>query len=114
MEDRFDRIRGSMSYPLNDKHCAELFKALADETRLKILHSLFEKERCVSDLEEELHLTQSLVSHHLKVLKTVDLVEAWREGHKICYALPPQVRDKLSQTKQEALNLGCCEVIFRS
>ncbi len=103
-----------MPQPLSNRHCAELFKTLADETRLKILHALFEKEKCVSALEEELHLTQSLVSHHLKVLKTAGLVDAWRDGQKTCYVLHPQVRDKLSQTKQETLDFGCCEVKFRS
>ena len=100
--------------PLSEKQCAELFKALADETRLKILHLLFEQQRFVNDLEEELQLPQSLVSHHLKVLKTSGLVESWRDGQKICYTLHPHVRDKLSQTTQETLNLGCCEVTFRS
>lgn len=96
-----------------NKQCAELFKALADETRLKILHSLFEREQCVSELMAELHLTQSHTSHHLKILKVAGLVEASRDGQRVCYALHPSVKESLSQTKTEALNLGCCEVTFR-
>lgn len=101
-----------MSHPLDQRSCAELFKALADETRLKILHALFEREQCVSELMQQLQLPQPHVSHHLKVLKTAGLVQASRQGHKICYRLHPQVRDRLSQTKQDTLRLGCCNVTF--
>ena len=101
-----------MTNPLTDKNCAELFKALADATRLKILHSLFEKEKCVSELMDELQLAQSHVSHHLKVLKVAGLVEALRDGQRICYRLHDQVRDNLHRTKAEAFDLGCCEVTF--
>lgn len=102
-----------MANPLTQKDCADLFKALADEIRLKILHSLFAKESCVSELTESLALSQSLVSHHLKILKVARLVESRREGHRICYALHPEVRLNLSKTKQECLDLGCCEVKFK-
>lgn len=102
-----------MNQPLSDRQCAELFKALADATRLKILHLLAEQPKCVGDLEDNLGLSQSHVSHHLKVLKTAGLVEAERAGQKICYALHPQIKDKLSQAKQDTLDLGCCEVTFR-
>lgn len=102
-----------MANPLTQKDCAGLFKALADEIRLKILHSLFEKEKCVTELMERLLLPQSLVSHHLKILKTAGLVESRREGHRICYALHPEVRRNLSESKQECLDLGCCEVKFK-
>ncbi len=102
-----------MKSPLTQKECAELFKALADETRLKILHLLFEREQCVSDVMAALHLNQSRVSHHLKILKVARLVDASRDGQRICYALHPNAKDKLSQAKAEALDLGCCEVTFR-
>ena len=102
-----------MNNLFTQKKSADLFKALADETRLKILHSLFEKEKCVMDILEELHLPQPLVSHHLKILKTVGLVDSYRQGHKICYSLHPEVRKNLSETKQETLDLGCCEVKFK-
>lgn len=101
-----------MTHPLSQKASAELFKALADEIRLKILHTLFDREQCVTDLTQSLGLSQSHVSHHLKVLKTAGLVSARRDGHRICYALHPMVRANLSATKQETLRLGCCEVTF--
>ena len=98
---------------LSDKDCAELFKALADETRLKIMHSLFDGEKCVTDLMNELCLAQSHVSHHLKILKVAGIINSKRDGHKICYFLSPQVKNNLSETRREALDLGCCEVKFR-
>lgn len=101
-----------MQNRLNNKNCAELFKALADETRLKIMHSLFEREKCVTDLMEELKLIQSHISHHLKTLKVAGIINSRRDGHKICYFLAPQVKKNFSQTQQEALDLGCCEVKF--
>ena len=103
-----------MTGPLTDHACAELFKALADETRLKILHGLFEQPRCVTDLMQALALPQSHVSHHLKVLKTAGLVQSRRDGHKICYALHPNVKATMSQQAQDTLQLGCCEITFRA
>ncbi len=99
--------------PVAEKVCAELLKALADEIRLKILHSLFDREKCVGDLMQELQLAQPHVSHHLKVLKTARLVDSCRQGHKICYALHPEVRKRLSPAGRETLDLGCCEVLFK-
>ncbi len=102
-----------MKKSLTQHEAAELFKALADETRLRILRILFEREHCVTDLMTELKLAQSYVSHHLKILKTAGLIDSRREGHKIYYALLPQVKQGLSDAKQESLDLGCCEVTFK-
>ncbi len=102
-----------MNNPLSDKDCAELFKALADEIRLKILHSLYDSEKCVTDLMDELQLAQSHVSHHLKTLKVAGLIQSRRDGHKMCYSLSPDVKTNLSKTRKESLDLGCCEVKFK-
>ncbi|MGH7884889.1 MAG: ArsR/SmtB family transcription factor [Thermodesulfobacteriota bacterium] len=91
---------------------AELFKALADETRLKIVHSLFNGEKCVSDLMSELDLAQSHVSHHLKILKVSGIITSRRDGHKICYFLSPGVRNTIDENN-DSLDLGCCEVNFK-
>ena len=66
---------------------AELFKMFADSTRIKILYALFEAELCVCDIARILNLTQSAVSHQLKVLKTARLVKPRREGKTIFYSL---------------------------
>lgn len=70
---------------LND--LAELFKVFGDTTRIRILFVLFEAEVCVCDLAEALNMTQSAVSHQLKVLKQAKLVKNRREGKSIFYSL---------------------------
>ncbi len=66
---------------------AELFKVFGDSTRIRILFVLFEAEVCVCDLAETLNMTQSAVSHQLKILKQNKLVKSRREGKSIFYSL---------------------------
>lgn len=66
---------------------AELFKIFGDSTRIKILYVLFEKEMCVCDIAELLHMTQSAISHQLRVLKQSRLVKFRREGKTVFYSL---------------------------
>ena len=66
---------------------AELFKVFGDATRVKILYVLFESERCVYDIAEKLGMTQSAISHQLRVLKQARLVKYRREGKSVYYAL---------------------------
>lgn len=66
---------------------AELFKVFGDPTRIKILFVLFKSEACVCDIAEALSMTQSAISHQLKVLKQSKLVKARREGKSIFYSL---------------------------
>ncbi|HHU06679.1 MAG TPA: helix-turn-helix transcriptional regulator [Clostridiales bacterium] len=65
----------------------DLFKVFGDTTRIKILYSLFEFELCVCAIAELLCMTQSAISHQLKVLKTAKLVKSRREGRTIVYSL---------------------------
>ncbi len=66
---------------------AELFKIFGDSSRIRILYSLFDGERSVSELSEGLQMTQSAVSHQLRILKGSKLVRARREGKNIFYSL---------------------------
>ena len=66
---------------------AELFKVFGDSTRIRILFVLFEAEVCVCDLAEALHMTQSAISHQLKILKNSRLVKSRREGKSVFYSL---------------------------
>ena len=66
---------------------AELFKVFGDTTRIRILYTLFESEMCVCDIAEVLNMTQSAISHQLKVLKQAKLVKNRREGKQIIYSL---------------------------
>lgn len=66
---------------------AELFKVFGDSTRIRILFVLFEAEVCVCDLAEALQMTQSAISHQLKILKQNKLVKGRREGKSVFYSL---------------------------
>ena len=66
---------------------AELFKVFGDSTRIKIICSLFESEMCVCDLSALLNISQSAISHQLRVLKSARLVKFRRAGKVIYYSL---------------------------
>lgn len=77
---------------------AELFKVFGDTTRIKILYVLFESEMCVCDIAEILNMTQSAISHQLRVLKQNRLVRFRREGKNIIYSLADEhVRSIINQ-----------------
>ena len=77
---------------------AELFKVFGDSTRIRILFVLFEAEVCVCDLAQALNMTQSAISHRLKILKRSKLVKSRREGKSVFYSLADDhVRTIVSQ-----------------
>lgn len=66
---------------------ADLFKIFGDATRIKMLYVLLQSEMCVCDLAEMLGMTQSAISHQLRVLKQMKLVKNRREGKTVFYSL---------------------------
>ena len=66
---------------------AELFRVFGDSTRIKILYALFESELCVNDIAQVVGLSQSAVSHQLRLLKANKRVRFRRDGKTIYYAL---------------------------
>ncbi len=66
---------------------ADLFKVFGDTTRIKILYVLFESDMCVCDIADSLGMTQSAISHQLKVLKQSKLISNRRDGKSIIYYL---------------------------
>lgn len=66
---------------------AELFKVFGDSTRVRIICALFESEMCVCDIAGVLNMTQSAISHQLRVLKQARLVKYRREGKTVFYSL---------------------------
>ena len=76
---------------------AELFKVFGDTTRIKILYALLESELCVGDIAQILGLSQSAVSHQLRILKDSKLVKFRRNGKIIFYSLDDDhVRNMIS------------------
>ncbi len=80
---------------------AELFKVFGDFTRVRILMALFEEEVCVCDLAEALNMTQSAISHQLKVLRQAHLVKNRRDGKSVLYSLADEhVRTIIGQGRE--------------
>ncbi|MCR5510882.1 MAG: metalloregulator ArsR/SmtB family transcription factor [Lachnospiraceae bacterium] len=83
-----ERTGGNMSIEMNHiDEVAELFKVFGDTTRLRVLSVLVDSELCVQDIADSLDMTQSAISHQLKILKNSHLVKSRREGKQIMYAL---------------------------
>ena len=82
---------------------AEIFGALSDPTRLRILLALAEQELCVRDLAVVARISQSGVSHQLRTLRALDLVAFRREGKRAVYRLADEhVRTLLTQGIEHA------------
>ena len=80
---------------------AELFKVFGDSTRIRILFVLFEVEVCVCDLASALNMTQSAISHQLRILKQNKLVKSRREGKSVFYSLADDhVRTIINQGRE--------------
>ncbi len=71
-----------MSYDLSD-----FFKIFGDATRIKILYALFQSEMCVNELVNELNMTQSAISHQLRLLRQNDIVKFRKDGQQTIYSL---------------------------
>lgn len=79
---------------------AELFKALGDNTRVKILYYLLQSELCVCDLTVLIGATQSATSHQLRILRNLHIVHGRKEGKQVIYSI---CNDHVRRLLQEAL-----------
>jgi ArsR family transcriptional regulator, lead/cadmium/zinc/bismuth-responsive transcriptional repressor len=86
-EDRVAQARASMLDEAAATGLAEVFQALADPTRIKLISALLTTEMCVCDLAATLGMSQSAVSHQLKLLRTLRLVKFRKEGRVVYYTL---------------------------
>ena len=82
-----DKVRKNMPVEESLYDLAELFKVFGDTTRIKILYALFASEMCVCDIAIALNMTQSSISHQLRVLKQARLVKYRKEGKIVYYSL---------------------------
>lgn len=69
------------------KNLVNFFKAMGEDTRVKIITMLLKEEMCICELIEKLGLSQSAVSHHVKILKQAELVNDRREGKWTFYSI---------------------------
>src|SRR5262245_59828432 len=79
------------------QEAAGWFRALGDETRLKILECVSESEQCVCDLTDLLSTKQSLLSFHLKTLKDAGILNDRRDGRWVYYSINPDALAFLEQ-----------------
>ena len=77
------------------KEVIKAFKALSDPTRLRIFLLLMERNLCVCELTFVLDMSQSRISHQLRLLRDADLVEDKRDGRWIIYTIPHPVKENL-------------------
>ncbi|MEG0549016.1 MAG: metalloregulator ArsR/SmtB family transcription factor [Coprobacillus sp.] len=82
-----DKVMESLPHEEVLYDVAELFKVFGDSTRIKIICALFESEMCVYDLAATLKMTQSAISHQLRILKNASLVKFRRDGKLMYYSL---------------------------
>lgn len=69
------------------KNLIDFFRAMGEEVRVKIINMLLKEEMCICELIEELNLSQSSVSHHIKILKQAELVKDRRCGKWTFYSI---------------------------
>jgi len=96
----------------------KIFKALSDETRLRIYLLLLQGELCVCELVNILNMEQSRISHSVRILKEAGLVVNRREGKWIIYAVNPEIensrmiqslKNELKLPKQDLKNINKCK-----
>jgi ArsR family transcriptional regulator len=90
-------------------YCADKMKVLSDVTRLSVLEELLLGPKNVTEINAVLRIDQSLLSHHLQVLRRAGLVKTTRDGKAIRYEIAPEAK---SGTSGKGLNLGCCQISF--
>ncbi len=86
-QDIIDSVKDKMPEEETLYDLAELFKVFGDSTRVRILWALGESEMCVCDIAALLNMTQSAISHQLRILKQARLVKNRREGKVVYYSL---------------------------
>ncbi len=86
-EDAVARVRALLPREDTLTRLSDLFKVFGDGTRIRILYVLFEEEVCVCDIALLLGMTQSAVSHQLRILKQARLIKSRRVGKTVFYSL---------------------------
>jgi len=94
--------------------CAETLKAIAEESRIKILRLLLSEEKCVTEIAKELTMEHYHVSRHLVILKKAGLALSDREGKRVKYKINPSVRCYLDKDLVGTIDIGCCMISFKS
>ena len=90
-----DRIKSELPDDNTTSRISEVFKLFGDNTRIRILWTLFDKEMCVFDICEKLGMSQSAISHQLRTLKQGRLVKSRRDGKNTFYCLVKRIIEQV-------------------
>jgi ArsR family transcriptional regulator len=93
--DKVERAHQALLDGLTATYLADMFKALADPTRVRIISVLAQTELCVCDLAATLGMTQSAVSHQLRLMRRMRLVKNRKAGRMVYYSLDDEHIDDL-------------------
>lgn len=95
----------SNQFTTEQNKLADLFKALAHPARIAILQLLIQKQACIcGDIVDELPLSQSTISQHLKALKTAGIIQGDISGVKTCYCINPTIWSEMDDLTKQFLN----------
>ncbi|KLI01933.1 MULTISPECIES: ArsR/SmtB family transcription factor [Sporolactobacillus] len=89
-KDVVQKVSKAMSNDEDLENVADLFKIFGDRTRIRLLRALYQSEMCVCDMAYLLDMTQSAISHQLRILKQAKLVKNRKEGKVVYYSLADQ------------------------
>ncbi|MEK7356143.1 MAG: metalloregulator ArsR/SmtB family transcription factor [Bdellovibrionota bacterium] len=90
-----------------DFEASELFGVIGEEHRLQVLSCLLERPRSVQEIGVKIKIEKTLLSKHLKALRSVGLVYSTRSGRNLIYHVNPKVQ---SRTHKRSIQLHCCEI----
>ena len=90
---------------MNEKQTALIFKAFCDENRLQILELLRSGEKCACKLLDDLHITQSTLSHHMKLLCDAGVVQGRKEGKWVHYSIDPDGAERAVELLRQQISL---------
>jgi DNA-binding transcriptional ArsR family regulator len=102
-----ERARAALASDRQIEQLAAVFKAMGDPTRVRIIQALLAEELCVCDLADVLGMTQSAVSHQLRVLRHLHIVRNRRDGKEVFYSLDDEhVVGLLNQAYEHVKHTG--------
>jgi DNA-binding transcriptional ArsR family regulator len=100
----------SRALPVQENDCVVALRALAEDTRVRIVGLLLDEPLDVGDIARRLHVSPYNVSKHLRILREAALLEVRKSGRKHRYALRDAIRRQAQETG--VLDLGCCSFQF--
>ncbi len=111
---KLDEVREKMQRAEKLDHLSQIFKALGDPTRLKIVNALTLRELCVCDLASLFKVTQSAMSHQLRILRNLNIVNYRKDGKIVYYSFNKENMDQtLQQTLLDLFQINSKEAVIK-